>query len=300
MDQPAAGPIADVATRIDTAGGRWLEAETIVSVPSERAFREIATGKGISSWFCAAAVEPEVGGALTLYLDPVSEPGTAAAEESASRGEITEYRAPSAFGPGRFAYVERDWMGPGLPVDPWITEFEVSEAAAGSPAGATRISLRSGFDKDSHLAGESIAPSIEGWAQSLTALAHRLDTFPDGDVRIVAAAAEPAARSVTDRWAAALSALGISASAAPGDSFSTAGRVGRVAGTVLRIADGSGVFALAAPHTGTLSLQCYPAGESAEQATTHSALGARVASPDLAAAEAWDEQRWSRWVESLG
>lgn len=292
----------DVSSRIDRTDGVWLLAAVTVGVSAERAFREVATGEGLATWFCDAHVEPEVGGAIVQYTDPSATPGSPEAEAAATHGSVTEYRSPSAFGPGRFAYAEREWMGPGLPVDPWITSFEVAEVRGG-PGPQARVELRSGFEVDSELARESVAPSEDGWTQALVGLAHRLTTFPDGAVGIVSTTTEASASSVEERWARAVHALGLAPSPGVGDAFASSSRVGSVSGTVLHAGDCSVVLALAEPGIGTLSLFCFPAGESAEEATSHAALGVRVVAPGagIAADESaagWDAERWRRWTDS--
>lgn len=291
----------DINARIDSTDGIWLVVEARVDVPAARAFAEVATAEGISAWFAPTTLEPEVDGELLQGLDPAVGPESPEFAEMAARAAITEYRAPSAFGAGRFAYIERDWMGPGMPVDPWLTSFEIAESSAesGAASGATTlITLRSGFAQDSELGRTSAEQSETGWTQAMHCLAHRLTAFPDGGARTTQALSEVRPGSVEALWARAAKALGIAAGAEPGSHVDSATRVGRVAGTVLHSAGGSAVLALSSPGVGTLSVYCFPAGESAAEATSQAQLAARFTEPADAPID-WDSDRWQRWLDSL-
>lgn len=283
----------DITARIDTTGGVWLVVEARVDATAERAFREVATAEGISAWFSPTTLDPVVDGELLQGLDPGVSPGSPEFAEMAARGIVTEYRAPSAFGPGRFGYVERDWMGEGMPVDPWFTTFEVAESGGG-----TLITLRSGFEQNSELGRTSAEQSETGWTQAMHCLAHRLTAFPDGGVRTTQVQSETAATSVEALWDSAAKALGLAADTEPGAHVDATSRAGRVAGTVLHYAEGAVVLALSSPGVGTLNVYCFPAGESASEATSHAQLSARFAEPADAPSD-WDSARWGRWIASL-
>ena len=284
----------DITARVESAGGVWLVVSARVDVPARRAFDEVATAEGISAWFSPTTLEPEVGGEILQGFDPTVAPGTPEFEEAASRGTVTEYRAPSAFGPGRFGYVERDWMGPGLPVDPWHTTFEVAESD-----GATLITLRSGFEQDSELGRTSAEQSETGWTQAIHCLAHRLTAFPDGGVRTTQALSKIAPSSVEALWSWAAKALGLGGGQPePGAHVDATTREGRIAGTVLHYSEGAAVLALSSPGVGTLNVYCFPAGEIAEEATSHAQLAARFVEP-ADAPSTWDSARWQRWIDAL-
>lgn len=287
----------DINAHVDSTDGVWLVVEARVDVPAARAFTEVATAEGISAWFSPTTLDPEVGGELLQGLDPTVGPDSPDFAEMATRGTVTEYRAPSAFGAGRFAYVERDWMGPGMPVDPWITSFEVAESGHESGA-ATLITLRSGFEQDSQLGRTSAEESETGWTQAMHCLAHRLTAFPDGGARITQALSDVRPGSVEAMWARAAKALRIPEGTEPGTHIDAASRAGRVAGTVLHASEGAAVLALSSPGVGTLNVYCFPAGESASEATSHAQLAARFAEPADAPSD-WDSIRWQRWLDSL-
>lgn len=284
----------DITAHVESTGGVWLVVRTRVDVPARRAFDEVATAEGISAWFTPTTLDPEIGGEILQGLDPTVAPGSPEFAEMASRGTVTEYRTPSAFGPGRFGYVEHDWMGPGMPVDPWYTTFEVAESG-----GSTLITLRSGFEKDSELGRASAEQSETGWTQAMHCLAHRLTTFPDAGVRTTQALSEVAAGSVEALWSSAATALGFAAGRPePGAHLDVTTREGRVAGTVLHYSEGAAVFALSSPGVGTLNVYGFPAGESATEATSHAQLAARFAEP-ADAPSGWDSGRWERWIAAL-
>lgn len=283
----------DINARIESTAGVWLVVEARVDVAPARAFTEVATAEGISAWFSPTTLEPEVGGELLQGLDPTVGPDSPEFTDMATRGTVTEYRAPSAFGAGRFAYVERDWMGPGMPVDPWFTSFEVAESGSG-----TLITLRSGFEQNSELGRTTAEQSETGWTQAMHCLAHRLSAFPDGGVRTTQVQSETAATSVEALWASATRALGLAADTEPGAHVDASSRAGRVSGTVLHYAEGAVVLALSSPGVGTLNVYCFPAGESASEATSHAQLSARFAEPADAPSD-WGSARWGRWIASL-
>lgn len=283
----------DINARIESTAGVWLVVEARVDVAPARAFTEVATAEGISAWFSPTTLEPEVGGELLQGLDPTVGPDSPEFTDMTTRGTVTEYRAPSAFGAGRFAYVERDWMGPGMPVDPWFTSFEVAESGSG-----TLITLRSGFEQNSELGRTTAEQSETGWTQAMHCLAHRLSAFPDGGVRTTQVLSDVRPGSVEALWARAAKALGIPAGAEPGTHVDAASRAGRVAGTVLHSAEGAAVLALSSPGVGTLNIYCFPAGESASEATSNAQLAARFAEPADAPSD-WDSDRWQRWLDTL-
>ena len=307
-------------------------------VPAEVVWEAIATGEGISSWYVPCALEPQVGGRIVQFADPgAPDPTTgpeAAAEAmlTATVGEITVFSPPAAGARGTFTYVERDWMGEGVPVPLWVTSCEVDD----DDEGGTLLSLRSGFDSGGQLAEEAVAGSLDGWAQALTVLAHRLTHRPSDGVVTVAAATDPVGASVPRLWARVMDALvapaaavganpaGASAGsgeagsgqAGPGQGpgFGAVGRSGEVGGIVAVSSEASVTLILSAPVDGMLELFAFPAGETHEDAAGQAALAARVFeyvdAPDgggrpLGAAAvdgvepSWDAPRWRTWLEGV-
>lgn len=303
----------------------------------------VATGEGISSWYVPCALEPQVGGRIVQFADPgAPDPTTgpeAAAEAmmTATVGEISEYSPPAPDAPGRFSYVERGWMGEGVPVPEWVTSCEVDD----DDEGGTLLRLRSGFDSGGQLAEQAVASSLDGWAQALTVLAHRLTHRPADGVVTVDAATDPMDGSVPQLWdrvmdtlvapAAAVGATPTGVSAGSGEAgsgeagagqagagqwpgFGAVGRSGEVGGIVAVSSEASVTLILSAPVDGMLELFAFPAGETHEDAAGQAALAARVFeyvdAPDggvrpLGAAAvdgvepSWDAPRWRAWLEGL-
>ena len=167
------------AIRADESGHR-VECSVPLPVPAAVVWDAISTGEGISSWFVPCALEPQVGGRIVQFADPgAPDPTTgpeAAAEAmlTATVGEITVYSPPTTSAPGVFTYVERDWMGEGVPVPAWETTCEVVGNGEDGDDDGCVLRLRSGFDTGGQLPEEALSGSVDGWAQALTVLAHRL------------------------------------------------------------------------------------------------------------------------------
>ena len=273
----------------------------------------VATGEGISSWYVPCALEPQVGGRIVQFADPgAPDPTTgpeAAAEAmmTATVGEISEYSPPTPGAPGVIAYVERGWMGEGVPVPEWVTSCEVDD----DDEGGTLLRLRSGFDSGGQLAEEAVASSLDGWAQALTVLAHRLTHRPADGVVTVDAATDPMDGSVPQLWARVMEALDAPAEVG---AVGEVARSGEVGGIVAVSSQASVTLILSAPVDGMLELFAFPAGETHEDAAGQAALAARVFeyvdAPDsgdrpLGAAAvdgvepSWDAPRWRAWLEGL-
>ncbi|MGN0099301.1 MAG: SRPBCC domain-containing protein [Dietzia sp.] len=293
-------------------------------VAPEVVWDAVATAEGIASWFVSCAMEPRVGGRIVQFADPgAPDPTTgpeAAAEAmlTATVGEITEYTPPTAGAPGRFAYVERDWMGEGVPVPPWETSCEVDDDEGGSV-----LTLRSGFASVGELAEQSVSGSVDGWAQALTVLAHRLTHRPADGVVTVDAATDPVQQTVPELWARVTSRLiapaagaGHNPAGGPGGGSGNSGvvaRSGEVGGIVVTESEASRTLILSAPVDGMLELFAFPAGETHEDAAGRAALALRVyeyvdapggdGRPLGAAAvdvtPTWDAPRWRTWLDGL-
>lgn len=322
------------AIRADESGHR-VECSVPLPVPAEVVWDAISSGEGISSWFVPCALEPQVGGRIVQFADPgAPDPTTgpeAAAEAmlTATVGEITVYSPPAAGAPGVFTYVERDWMGEGVPVPAWETTCEVSagggedENHEHDTAAGCVLRLRSGFDTGGQLPEEALSGSVDGWVQALTVLAHRLTHRPSDGVVNVDAATDPVQMTVPQLWARVSSQLVSPASGVGGGASGDAGggsvhagavaRSGEVGGIVATDSEASMTLILSAPADGMLELFAFPAGDTHEDAVDRAALAVRVFeyvdSPDgtgaaLGAAAVdgeptWDATRWRTWLEAL-
>lgn len=316
----------DVTAEVRTDDG---STRVVCSVPlpvaPEVVWDAVATAEGIASWFVSCAMEPRVGGRIVQFADPgAPDPTTgpeAAAEAmlTATVGEITEYSPPTADAPGVFAYVERDWMGEGVPVPPWETSCEVVD----DDEGGSVLTLRSGFGSGGELAGQSVSGSVDGWAQALTVLAHRLTHRPADGVVTVDAATDPVDETVPELWARVTSRLiapaavvGHNPAGGSGGGSGNSGvvaRSGEVGGIVVTESEASRTLILSAPVDGMLELFAFPAGETHEDAAGRAALALRVyeyvdmpggdGRPLGAAAvdvtPSWDAPRWRAWLEGL-
>lgn len=69
----------------DDSGKRWIAVETEVPGTPEEVWRAIATGPGVSAWFCPVEVEERVGGKTTTRMGGMVSTGTVAAWEPPRR-----------------------------------------------------------------------------------------------------------------------------------------------------------------------------------------------------------------------
>lgn len=328
------GVTAEVRTH---DGGVRVECSVPLPVAPQVVWDAVATGEGISSWYVPCALEPEVGGRIVQFADPGAPDPTAGPEAAAeamltaSVGEITAYSPPTPGAPGLLTYVERDWMGEGVPVPPWVTECEITaddgddrggrgggDRDDDDDEGRTLLRLRSGFESGGQLAEEAVASSVDGWAQALTVLAHRLTHRAADGVVTVDAATDPVDVSVPQLWGRVMAALAApmvgAGAAAPAAGLGGVARSGEVGGIVAASSQASVTLILSAPVDGMLELFAFPAGETHEDAAGSSALGVRVfeyvdapggdGRPLGAAAvdgvePSWDTPRWRAWLEAL-
>ena len=313
-------------------GGPRVECTVPLPVPAEVVWDAVATGEGISSWSVPCALEPQVGGRIVQFADPGAPDPTTGAEAAAEAmltatvGEITVYSPPRPGAAGTFTYVERDWMGEGVPVPPWETSCEIVTAGSGASGGdddddaGCLLRLRSGFDSGGQLPEEAVSGSVDGWVHALTVLAHRLTHRPADGVVTVDAATDPVSMTVPELWARVSAQLVAPAAAVgagvPGGGVDRSGAVarsGEVGGIVAAESTASLTLILSGPVDGMLELFAFPAGETHEDAAGRAALAVRVfeyvdapgsdGGPLGAAAvdvePTWDATRWRGWLDGL-
>lgn len=285
----------EIDLRVEHNNGVWLVAELDLPVPPARAFEEVATAEGISTWFATTSLEPQVGGKLMQFEDGLCED-----DDAAICGEVTVYEVPnSGDAEGTFAWVERDWMGPDTEVPDWITRFEISPtngAEDGDKLGSF-MHLRSGFATSNELADTSVEQSQAVWRHNLLALTHRLAVFPDGRVRTLQVRSVPRPGSPAACWESIATSLGMTSTTQAGDAFAARG----AQGTVIDVIGVAAVLALSSPAIGTLGLSVHPAGASAAEAAANSAASLRFTEFVASSSDAprWEAADWTEWLEYL-
>lgn len=103
-----------MAVKKEADGRRWVAVEVELPGTPEQVWQAIATGPGISSWFCPAQVEERVGGKMVFEVMPGME----------SAATLTAWDPPR-----RLAAEDPGWA-PGMP--PVATEWTVEARAGGT------------------------------------------------------------------------------------------------------------------------------------------------------------------------
>jgi uncharacterized protein YndB with AHSA1/START domain len=103
-----------MTVRVDEAGRRSVQIETLVPGTPEEVWAAIATGPGISPWFCPSEIEERVGGSLCCHIGPGMD----------ADGTVTAWDPPR-----RFA---ADSPGPAPDAPPIATEWIVEPRAGGT------------------------------------------------------------------------------------------------------------------------------------------------------------------------
>ena len=173
----------------DPTGRRSIKVETEVPGAPEEVWDAIATGPGVSSWFCATEIEPRVGGAARCR------PPHAEGPELEEFGRVTRLERPRRFS-------TESPLGPGAPTmaGDWTVE----------PRGAGRCLVRvthslvtQADDWDEQL------ESVElGWPTFFCVLRLYLTHFRARPASIVASLGSTAG-SAEEAWGALCGALGI-------------------------------------------------------------------------------------------
>ena len=102
-----------MTVRRDESGRRSVQVETLVPGTPEEVWAAIATGPGISPWFCPSEIEERVGGSLCCHIGPGMD----------ADGTVTAWDPPR-----RFA---AEGPGPAPDAPPIATEWIVEPRAGG-------------------------------------------------------------------------------------------------------------------------------------------------------------------------
>lgn len=224
-----------MSIRKEPNGRRSIEVRAEVPGTPEQVWQAIASGPGISAWFVPTRLEGREGGEVTLTFGPGFD----------VKAAITEWQPPHRF----VAVSEAVGDKPGL-ANEWIVE-----AKDGSTC-TVRI-VNSYFTDRDDWDGE-LEGMESGWPAFFEILRIYLRDHrgqPVGNVQ--AAAVTPG--SVADAWAALLQRVGI-VDPRVGARCATAGSAPRLAGEIVRSAEGMLLARLAEPGTGVACLSACDMG----------------------------------------
>jgi uncharacterized protein YndB with AHSA1/START domain len=197
-----------MAVKKEADGRRWVAVEVELPGTPEQVWQAIATGQGISSWFCPTQVEERVGGKMVFEIMPGME----------SPATITAWEAPR-----RLAAEDPGWA-PGMP--PVATEWTVEARAGGTCLVRVVHSLFASTDDwDSQLEGTE-----SGWPGCFRILRMYLTTFRGQRCSLMRAVAM-AGGEEPDAWRKISDGLGVKGLAA-GERWAAGAGAPPLAGTV--------------------------------------------------------------------
>jgi uncharacterized protein YndB with AHSA1/START domain len=197
-----------MAVKKEANGRRWVAVEVELPGTPEQVWQAIATGAGISSWFCPTQVEERVGGKMVFEIMPGME----------STATITAWEAPR-----RLAAEDPGWT-PGMP--PVATEWTVEARAGGTCLVRVVHSLFASTDDwDSQLEGTE-----SGWPGCFRILRMYLTTFR-GQRCSMMRAVGMAGGAEADAWKKVSAALGVTGLVA-GQHWAAGAGVPPVAGVI--------------------------------------------------------------------
>jgi uncharacterized protein YndB with AHSA1/START domain len=260
-----------MSVKVDSNGRRSVTVETEVPGTLEQVWQAIATGQGITAWFCPATVEERVGGKMTMDMGPGME----------AQATITAWEPPR-----RLAAEAPGWA-PGMPA--MATEWTVEARAGGKCLVRVVHSLFASTDDwDNQLEGTET-----GWPGFFNILRLYLTHFAGqrcSPVRVIAMI--PGTEQ--EAWQKLTSAMGLSGAAVVKKASAPAG-VPAFSGVVESVSDKPKMYDLLmridSPSPGALAIGSYDCGGMVMACIVLYLYG------DAAAAVAEREApRWQEWL----
>lgn len=260
-----------MSVKKDADGRRWVASEVELPGTPEQVWQAIATGPGISSWFCPAEVEERAGGKMVFHMGPGMD----------STATITAWEPPE-----RLAAEDPGWA-PGMP--PVATEWTVEARAGGKCLVRVVHSLFASTDDwNNQLEGTET-----GWPGFFRILRLYLTHFCGQRCSPIQAMAMVAS-SEAEAWQKMSVALGL-VGAAVGKRLAAPAGAPPFAGTVEHAAEGNEQHMVLArleqPAPGVVSLGTFACGGMVMASVSFYLYG------DAAAAAAKREgPRWQEWL----
>lgn len=260
-----------MSVKIDPSGRRSIELEVEVPGTPEQVWRAIATGPGISSWFCATTVEERVGGAIAFDFGSI---GT-------STGVVTAWEPPY-----RIAYEEPAWVPEGPPV---ATEFVV-EARSG---GTCVVRLVNSLFASNERWDDQLESFEAGWPPFFHVLRLVLTHF-EGRPCVAVRETGSAAGTVSEVWDHLTRSLGL-VNASLGERRRAPVGAPTLAGTVERVGKTTGgndlVLRLDDPGPGVALLFAFAFG-----GPIHTSISLSLFGEDAPAVAERDASQWKEWM----
>ena len=258
----------------DESGRRSVQVEILVPGTPEEVWAAVATGPGVSAWFCPSEIEERVGGSLICHIGPGMD----------ADGTVTAWDPPR-----RFA---AEGPGPGPNAPPMATEWTVEPRSGGACLVRVEHSLFASTDDwDDQLEGTE-----SGWPYFFGILHLYLDHFRGRPASIVRAMGTTSG-TVREVWDTLTAALGIAGSSGSERWSSPPSTVPPLAGAVERIVEEKQPYALLRlddPLPGIAAPSVFAAGDQ-----VMITLGIYLYGDHAAEVAARDEPLWQAWMTDL-
>ncbi len=263
-----------MSVKKEASGKRSVQVEVELPGTPEQIWQAIATGPGITAWFCPTELEERHGGKMVLHMAPGMD----------SVATITAWEPPL-----RLAAEDPGWM-PGMPTV--ATEWTIEARPGGNCLVRVVHSLFASTDDWD----DQLASTETGWPSFFRILRLYLTHFPGqrcSSIRVMGTSAGSAA----DAWKKLSGALGI-AGAAAGQTVTGSGGAPPFAGTVElaeAVKDHHTVMVrLEQPAPGVASIGGFDCGGMVMAMVSFYLYGERAP----AAAER-DARPWQEWMSNL-
>ncbi len=227
-----------MSVKIEPNGRRSVQVETEVPGTPEQVWQTIATGEGITAWFCPATVEEKVGGKMTMDMGPGME----------AQATITAWEPLR-----RFAAEAPGWA-PGMPA--MATEWTVEARAGGKCLVRVVHSMFASTDDwDSQLDGTET-----GWPGFFNILRLYLAHFAGQRCYPIRAIAMTAGTE-EEAWRRLLRECGLEG-AAPGKKVAAPGGTPAFSGTIQKVSEKPYdlLLRIDTPAPGALAIGTYDCG----------------------------------------
>ncbi len=260
-----------MSVRRDRSGRQSIQVEVEAPGTVEEVWEAVATGPGISSWFCPTEIEERVGGTTRTRMGPGME----------SMATVTVWDPPRRLGA----------EGPGAAPDaaPMTTEWIVEPRSGGACLVRVIHSMSGGTDDQ----GEQLESIESGWPYFFAILRIYLARFRGRPASIIRTMGQ-ASGSTSDAWSALTNALGM-AGLRKGARWTSPPGAPSLTGVIEHVNDQKQPYAvirLDEPIPGIASATAFAMGDCAMIT-----MGIYLYGGDAPAIAARDEPGWQEWMK---